>query len=61
MATSLREYNINGLYESWKGQRTENVGQLCDVETTESGSVPRDILNVEIVNIIAAADLKQSL
>lgn len=38
----------------------KNVGQLCDVETTKSGSALGDILNVQMVNIIAAASLKQS-
>lgn len=30
-------------------------------ETTESGSFPGDVLDVEIVNVIAAAHLKPSL
>lgn len=60
MPTCLREYNINGFHESRKGQRAENVGQPCDAETTKSGSVLGDILNVQMVNIIATADLKQS-
>lgn len=59
MGACLRECNINGFHERWKGQRTENVGQLCDVETTESGRVLRDVWNVQIVNIVATADLTQ--
>lgn len=65
MPLCLREYNINGFHEGWKGHcaKKKKVGQLCDAETTYSGNFLRDIVlkcnvNVPIVNIIVLADLK---
>lgn len=63
MPLCLRECNINGFHGGWKGHCTKNVGQLCDVETTQSGNFLRNIVlkcnvNVQIVNIIVLAGMK---